>query len=185
MLHTWFLFFLFFCRHIGHIYDCNLAAKNFYLQMDPQLFTSWQNHLTLTVEQHKHCASVCALYSDCVLKFVLLFLCLALQASLNKLMETLGQSEPYFVKCIRSNAEKVQCAHFRPRPLSLFWFSFQSIFHFLWSLNFSKSVYHFSSLLSETSAACRFSFSCHSPHSLPGYLFSFPPPCGVLFLSCP
>lgn len=30
-----------------------------------------------------------------------------LQASLNKLMETLGQAEPYFVKCIRSNAEKV------------------------------------------------------------------------------
>uniref|UniRef100_A0A8D0D3I6 Myosin IXA n=1 Tax=Sander lucioperca TaxID=283035 RepID=A0A8D0D3I6_SANLU len=29
------------------------------------------------------------------------------QASLNKLMETLGQSEPYFVKCIRSNAEKL------------------------------------------------------------------------------
>ncbi|XP_051545048.1 unconventional myosin-IXAb isoform X3 [Myxocyprinus asiaticus] len=28
-------------------------------------------------------------------------------ASLNKLMETLGQSEPYFVKCIRSNAEKL------------------------------------------------------------------------------
>ncbi|XP_070302454.1 unconventional myosin-IXAa-like [Salvelinus sp. IW2-2015] len=28
------------------------------------------------------------------------------QASLNKLMETLGQSEPYFVKCVRSNAEK-------------------------------------------------------------------------------
>lgn len=24
-------------------------------------------------------------------------------------METLGQSEPYFVKCIRSNADKVQC----------------------------------------------------------------------------
>ena len=32
---------------------------------------------------------------------------LCVQASLNKLMETLGQSEPYFVKCIRSNAEKV------------------------------------------------------------------------------
>lgn len=32
---------------------------------------------------------------------------LILQASLNKLMETLGQSEPYFVKCIRSNADKV------------------------------------------------------------------------------
>ncbi|KAK6318568.1 hypothetical protein J4Q44_G00118590 [Coregonus suidteri] len=29
------------------------------------------------------------------------------QASLNKLMETLGQSEPYFVKCVRSNAEKL------------------------------------------------------------------------------
>nr|XP_060611564.1 unconventional myosin-IXa isoform X9 [Anolis sagrei ordinatus] len=29
------------------------------------------------------------------------------QTSLTKLMETLGQSEPYFVKCIRSNAEKL------------------------------------------------------------------------------
>ncbi|XP_043933429.1 unconventional myosin-IXa isoform X2 [Protopterus annectens] len=29
------------------------------------------------------------------------------QTSLNKLMETLGQAEPYFVKCIRSNAEKM------------------------------------------------------------------------------
>uniref|UniRef100_A0AAY4E4Z7 Unconventional myosin-IXa-like n=1 Tax=Denticeps clupeoides TaxID=299321 RepID=A0AAY4E4Z7_9TELE len=29
------------------------------------------------------------------------------QASLNKLMETLGQSEPYFVKCIRSNLCKI------------------------------------------------------------------------------
>ncbi|XP_066134069.1 unconventional myosin-IXa isoform X2 [Saccopteryx bilineata] len=29
------------------------------------------------------------------------------QASLNKLMETLGQAEPYFVKCIRSNSEKL------------------------------------------------------------------------------
>lgn len=38
-----------------------------------------------------------------------LVLFLLLQASLNKLMETLGQSEPYFVKCIRSNADKVLC----------------------------------------------------------------------------
>lgn len=37
-------------------------------------------------------------------------LCLCVQASLNKLMETLDQSEPYFVKCIRSNAEKVASA---------------------------------------------------------------------------
>uniref|UniRef100_A0A670JQ50 Myosin IXA n=1 Tax=Podarcis muralis TaxID=64176 RepID=A0A670JQ50_PODMU len=29
------------------------------------------------------------------------------QASLTKLMETLGQAEPYFVKCIRSNADKL------------------------------------------------------------------------------
>ncbi|XP_074152277.1 unconventional myosin-IXa isoform X12 [Sminthopsis crassicaudata] len=29
------------------------------------------------------------------------------QVSLNKLMATLGQAEPYFVKCIRSNAEKL------------------------------------------------------------------------------
>ncbi|MFT7814429.1 unconventional myosin-IXa-like isoform X3 [Arapaima gigas] len=29
------------------------------------------------------------------------------QASLNKLMETLEQSEPYFIKCIRSNADKL------------------------------------------------------------------------------
>ncbi|XP_072837945.2 unconventional myosin-IXa isoform X2 [Pogona vitticeps] len=29
------------------------------------------------------------------------------QTSLTKLMETLGQSEPYFVKCLRSNAEKL------------------------------------------------------------------------------
>lgn len=36
--------------------------------------------------------------------------CLCLQASLTKLMETLDQSEPYFVKCIRSNAEKVNSA---------------------------------------------------------------------------
>lgn len=43
-----------------------------------------------------------------VLKFDSLSLCSPSQASLNKLMETLGQSEPYFVKCIRSNAEKVE-----------------------------------------------------------------------------
>lgn len=36
---------------------------------------------------------------------------MCLQASLNKLMETLDQSEPYFVKCIRSNAEKVITVH--------------------------------------------------------------------------
>ncbi|XP_061595383.1 unconventional myosin-IXAa [Cololabis saira] len=34
-------------------------------------------------------------------------ICAQFQASLNKLMETLGQSEPYFVKCIRSNADKL------------------------------------------------------------------------------
>uniref|UniRef100_A0A667ZSN8 Myosin IXA n=1 Tax=Myripristis murdjan TaxID=586833 RepID=A0A667ZSN8_9TELE len=41
------------------------------------------------------------------------------QASLNKLMETLGQSEPYFVKCIRSNADKVEYSHFGDDALVL------------------------------------------------------------------
>lgn len=56
--------------------------------------------------------------STCVfiIKFMLLFSWFVLQASLNKLMETLGQSEPYFVKCIRSNAEKVKCAPSRLGP---------------------------------------------------------------------
>lgn len=29
------------------------------------------------------------------------------QTSLNKLLETLGKAEPFFIRCIRSNAEKV------------------------------------------------------------------------------
>lgn len=40
-----------------------------------------------------------------------LYYCFVSQASLNKLMETLGQAEPYFVKCIRSNAEKVKMSY--------------------------------------------------------------------------
>lgn len=52
-----------------------------------------------------------ALWHAVVFKKFCLFIdlwCFApFKASLNKLMETLGQSEPYFVKCIRSNAEKV------------------------------------------------------------------------------
>lgn len=31
------------------------------------------------------------------------------QTSLNKLLEALGQAEPFFIRCIRSNAEKVSC----------------------------------------------------------------------------
>lgn len=49
--------------------------------------------------------------------------CVCLQASLNKLMETLDQSEPYFVKCIRSNAEKVSSAVFVTKAFSLCPFS--------------------------------------------------------------
>lgn len=45
----------------------------------------------------------CQLLSKSILMTLLL-----LQASLSKLMETLDQAEPYFVKCIRSNAEKVK-----------------------------------------------------------------------------
>lgn len=64
------------------------------------------------------------------------------QASLNKLMETLGQSEPYFVKCIRSNAEKVKHAA-----------ASRSSFHSFDSGTLSESVHH--SLL----LCCRFSFT--------------------------
>lgn len=30
------------------------------------------------------------------------------QTSLNKLLEALGKAEPFFIRCIRSNAEKVR-----------------------------------------------------------------------------
>lgn len=104
-----------------------------------------------------------------------LVLCLCLQASLNKLMETLGQSEPYFVKCIRSNAEKVQCAHSRLKRLGLV---FKAFFISFWSLNFLKAVYHFPLCSSVTSAAWHFSFSVIFPF-LSSITFFF------LFLSCP
>lgn len=35
------------------------------------------------------------------------FLTSAVQASLSKLLETLRKAEPFFVRCIRSNADKV------------------------------------------------------------------------------
>ena len=38
------------------------------------------------------------------------FLISILQSSLNRLMELLGEAQPFFVRCIRSNAEKV-CVH--------------------------------------------------------------------------
>lgn len=49
-------------------------------------------------------------FSTASVFFFILCVFVCLQASLNKLMETLDQSEPYFVKCIRSNAEKVSSA---------------------------------------------------------------------------
>lgn len=36
------------------------------------------------------------------------FLNVSFQTSLNKLLETLGRAEPFFIRCIRSNAEKVR-----------------------------------------------------------------------------
>lgn len=89
-------------------------------------------------------------------------------------METLGQSEPYFVKCIRSNAEKVQCAPSSLQPLWLFRCSFQSITYFLWSLDFFffKAVYHFPVV----------SLQPLLPVALPFFLT---PPCLLFFsLSC-
>lgn len=34
-----------------------------------------------------------------------------LQTSLTKLLETLNRAEPFFIRCIRSNAEKVRLCH--------------------------------------------------------------------------
>lgn len=36
------------------------------------------------------------------------FVTVSFQTSLNKLLETLGRAEPFFIRCIRSNAEKVR-----------------------------------------------------------------------------
>lgn len=36
-----------------------------------------------------------------------MFLPISFQTSLSKLLETLGKAEPFFIRCIRSNAEKV------------------------------------------------------------------------------
>lgn len=43
---------------------------------------------------------------------------LSFQTSLNKLLETLGKAEPFFIRCIRSNAEKVR-AELAAEDLSL------------------------------------------------------------------
>lgn len=103
-----------------HVYPYTHAIMPHGSETRAFFFLDGPHHLTLTAAcqitagQHERCASVCSLYSGPVLRSVSLCLLLALQASLNKLMETLGQSEPYFVKCIRSNAEKVQRARSRP-----------------------------------------------------------------------
>lgn len=41
------------------------------------------------------------------------------QTSLNKLLETLGKAEPFFIRCIRSNAAKVSIQ----RHLGVVWSS--------------------------------------------------------------
>uniref|UniRef100_A0A4W6F181 Myosin IXA n=1 Tax=Lates calcarifer TaxID=8187 RepID=A0A4W6F181_LATCA len=74
------------------------------------------------------------------------------QASLNKLMETLGQSEPYFVKCIRSNAEKVQCLPLRFND-NLTVRIRQSGYNIKYS--FKDFVHHFRVLLPEGTSATR------------------------------
>jgi len=35
------------------------------------------------------------------------YVCVRFQSSLQRLMETLNQANPFFVRCIKSNAEKV------------------------------------------------------------------------------
>nr|DBA31560.1 TPA: hypothetical protein GDO54_007387 [Pyxicephalus adspersus] len=63
------------------------------------------------------------------------------QTSLNKLMETLGQAEPYFVKCIRSNAEKdfiIQFSVLLPRNVTP---TRQFIQEFFWRIGHSPELY--------------------------------------------
>lgn len=89
-------------RHIVSICDSRKHPSSLTCRWIKQLFTvnkaTWLLQLLLVRQE---CCNKTNLPN------YVLFLCLILQASLNKLMETLGQSEPYFVKCIRSNAEKV------------------------------------------------------------------------------
>uniref|UniRef100_A0A4W6F470 Myosin IXA n=1 Tax=Lates calcarifer TaxID=8187 RepID=A0A4W6F470_LATCA len=81
------------------------------------------------------------------------------QASLNKLMETLGQSEPYFVKCIRSNAEKVQCAPSRLKQQLRYTGMLETVrirqsgYNIKYS--FKDFVHHFRVLLPEGTSATR------------------------------
>lgn len=42
---------------------------------------------------------------------------LFLQTSLNKLLEALGKAEPFFIRCIRSNAEKVSAGRCAEDPV--------------------------------------------------------------------
>lgn len=39
------------------------------------------------------------------------------QTSLNKLLEALGKAEPFFIRCIRSNAEKVSAGQRAQHPV--------------------------------------------------------------------
>ncbi len=132
----------------------------------------WQKCLTLA---SRLCVK-CLFFFLCFF----LFLCLVLQASLNKLMETLGQSEPYFVKCIRSNAEKVQWVSSRLRPLDCFGLVFKAFFISFWSLNFSEAVYHFPS-----SSLPNLRHLSLLPFSVILLLDSSSSSSGVLFRSCP
>ncbi|XP_074477789.1 unconventional myosin-IXAa isoform X3 [Sebastes fasciatus] len=83
------------------------------------------------------------------------------QASLTKLMETLGQSEPYFVKCIRSNAEKLPLRFNDNLVLRQLRYTGmletvrirQSGYNFKYS--FKDFVHHFSVLLQEGTRATR------------------------------
>lgn len=58
------------------------------------------------------------------------FVTVSFQASLNKLLETLGRAEPFFIRCIRSNAEKVRLScllRSRARALQSLYFNLFSI----------------------------------------------------------
>uniref|UniRef100_A0A669P378 Myosin IXA n=1 Tax=Phasianus colchicus TaxID=9054 RepID=A0A669P378_PHACC len=94
----------------GHVKGYSMAISSSYVYRERNL--SFPQHM-LDVKSLKHLTNLTL--HDHITKSLLHLhkkkkppsISAQFQASLNKLMETLGQAEPYFVKCIRSNAEKL------------------------------------------------------------------------------
>lgn len=68
----------------------------------PSISAQFQVSLSRTINETISCCVTGMLYEDRAGPTMCF-----LQASLSKLMETIGKAEPFFIRCIRSNAEKV------------------------------------------------------------------------------